>query len=102
MPGTLIQENAPAPKIIAELDAKPRFDWPEIVKCAAQPYGPPPPVRERAADMVADRMEYERRWRLIVDCRIMLIARDAGWRDSGTPAANPFPPEPMHRPDDFK
>ena len=69
-------------------------DWVMVVGCANHPY----PKRPHANDTAE---EYRRKLNLfweIRDCRLMLLARDAGWRAAGRPtSANAYPPLPMVR-----
>lgn len=68
--------------------------WKEIIKCADRPY-----------PMIAgkERLEQEIWYQNIYMCRIMTIARHAGWVDAGRlPESDPFPPVPLNREGDFK
>ncbi|CAB4165217.1 hypothetical protein UFOVP833_37 [uncultured Caudovirales phage] len=82
----------------AEIDPE-RPDWVMIVGCALNPY----PKRPHASDTAE---EYRRKLDLfweIRDCRLMLLARDAGWRAAGRPtSANAYPPLPMVRDGDYR
>lgn len=81
----------------ADIDPE-KPDWPMIVGCAMTPY----PKRAHPDD-TSD--EYRRKLDLfweIRDCRLMLLARDAGWRAAGRPtSSNAYPPIGMVRPGDY-
>lgn len=81
----------------AEIDPE-KPDWPMIVGCAMTPF----PKRAHPDDM-SD--EYRRKLDLfweVRDCRLMLLARDAGWRAAGRPtSSNAYPPIGMVRPGDY-
>ena len=82
----------------ADIDPE-KPDWPMIVGCAMTPF----PKRAHADD-TSD--EYRRKLDLfweVYTCRLMLLARDAGWRAAGRPtSSNAYPPIGMVRPGDYR
>ena len=74
-------------------------DWVMVTGCALQNY----PKRPHASDTTE---EYRRKFDLfweIRDCRIMLLARDAGWRAAGRPtSSNTYPPIGMNKAGDYR
>lgn len=72
-------------------------DWSEVIKCALKPYRKMPDTTSIAKYDAA-----EQEFRTISYCRFLLIARDAGWRESGTDKPNPYPPVDVSQPGDMK
>lgn len=78
------------------------FQWPEIKKCAAEPIPRPKPQADGGNSMLSrEWKEYEMAFQRITLCRNILAARHDGWA-AATDKPDPFPPEPMLRPDDLK
>lgn len=85
------------PWIAIDFDGTVRGDWTVIRRCAERPF-PTPNEKDTRTHSLAQ--HYFAQSQL---CRSMLAARHAGWiAAGGNPSADPYPPSPMHRPDDFK
>lgn len=85
-------------------DGAGHFDWVAIRACAATKYSAP----SGAATTDMSSPEYralEFAFHRIQSCRTMMIARHEGWKAGvGQPAdaVDPYPPEPMMRPEDMR
>lgn len=77
------------------------FDWPSIKETAKHPL-PGLPNNPTRNMLSPEYKMMEREYQVIVLCRQMLAARQAGWNDAIPGQENPYPPEPMMRPDDMK
>lgn len=85
-------------RVVATFGATSTFDWPGITQCAARQMPKAPPANAPLDEF----QKAERLGQHINLCRIMLSARDAGWKESGAKHANPWPPMPMQQFGDWR
>jgi hypothetical protein len=88
--------SGPAPAQIASADMTGLLtaDWEAVTKCANRPY----PAYSGRLQRIAEGYFRQINW-----CRGALSARHAGWLAAGgKPEADPYPPLPLARDDDFK
>lgn len=96
--GALAVRKTDDSRVIASYGATATFDWPGVTACAKRPLPKAPPQGATMADLLIAGDAA----RQINLCRLLLSARDAGWKEGGARHANPWPPVPMQQFGDWR